>query len=264
MSDINEFEVVEYLEEARERVTFQFKDKPMFDRFVQLMLANNINIQLGLKDLMQKRSIDTAKGVQLDIIGDIVGQPRTLLSTALLKYFAFQGYPDAQSMGTTNDRTVGGVFFNFGDALAGNTLLNDEQYRLFIKAKIIKNSTTATSEEMIKFVRFVFGANLVVISQGSAEFTLLLGKNLNSFERLLLSYSSDILGFDAPFIPKPVGVRVNLGEYDGDNFFAFEGIPGAEGFGDLSGTYGYGLGYGINYGDSDYSLVGGGKFATIF
>ena len=264
MSEINEFEVVEYLDEARSRVTEQFKDKPMFDKFVQLMLANNINIQFALKDLMQKRSIDTAQGIQLDIIGNIVGQPRTLLSTSLIRYFAFQGYPEAQSIGDIGDATIGGSFFNFGDPLSGNTLLNDEQYRLFIKAKIIKNSTTATAEEMIKFIRFVYGAPLVVIAQGKAEFTLLVGKQLTSFERLLLTYSSDVQGFDAPFIPKPIGVRVNLGEYDGNNFFAFEGVPNAEGFGDMSGTYGYGLEYGLEYGDSDFSLSGGGKFATIF
>jgi hypothetical protein len=262
--NINSFEVVEYLEEARSRVTDQFKDKPVFDKFVQLMLSNNINIQLALKDLMQKRSIDTAEGVQLDILGDIVGQPRVLLSTDLIRYFAFQGSPEAQGFGSTDNPTVGGLFYSFGDPLSGNTLLNDAQYRLFIRAKIMKNITTATTEEMISFIRFVFGAVVVAISQGNAEFTLLVGRELTSFERLLLTYTSNIDGYDAPFLPKPVGVRVNLGQFDGDNFFAFQGVPNAQGFGDFTGDYGYGVGYGLNYGESNVSVQSGGKFATIF
>ncbi|MNR37224.1 hypothetical protein D3C85_1552240 [compost metagenome] len=51
-----------------------------------------------------------------------------------------------------------------------------------------------------------------------------------------------------------MGVRINYGEFDGDGFFGFADVPNAKGFGDLSGTYGYGLGYGLKYGDSDFGL----------
>ncbi len=66
---INEFNTVDYLEEARDRVTQQFKDQDIFDRYLQILLINNTELQDVIKDLMQKRSIDTAEGVQLDIIG---------------------------------------------------------------------------------------------------------------------------------------------------------------------------------------------------
>lgn len=246
MSEINPFVVNEYLAQARERFTEQFKDKPVFDRYVQLMIESSVETQLVLKDLMQKRSIDTAEGAQLDIIGDIVGQPRTLLDTALLKYFAFDGYPDAQSYGDLNNNALGGYYYSLGDALAGNTLLNDEQYRLFIKAKILKNKTNATPNDFLEFVGFVFGTSLNnVIVEGDAEFTILVGKELNSFERALLTYTTNIDGYDVPFMPKPVGVRINFGQFPSNNFFGFTGVPGAKGYGDLN----------------DPSL--GGKFATL-
>ena len=44
--------------------------------------------------------------MQLDILGDIVGQPRVLIDTALLEYFAF-GVLDGKSYGDLNDRGVG-------------------------------------------------------------------------------------------------------------------------------------------------------------
>lgn len=235
MSQINPFEIKDYLDEARSRVTEQFKDKVVFDKYIQLLTSSGIDIQLVLQDLMQKRSLDTAVGVQLDILGDIVGQPRTLLDTALLKYFAFDGYPDGQTFGTLTDNSVGGSWYSLGDALTGNTLLNDEQYRLFIKAKILKNRSTATPNDFLNFISFVFGTQVnSIIVEGDASFTILVGKELTSFEKALLTYTSNVDGYDVPFIPKPVGVRVNYGQFPTNNFFAFAGVPTGKGFGDVN------------------------------
>lgn len=246
MSEINPFEIKDYLSEARSRVTEQFKDKVIFDKFVQLLISQSIDVQLVLNDLMQNRSLDTARGVQLDIIGEIVGQPRTLLDTSLLKYFAFDGYLDAQSFGDLNNAATGGQYYSLGAQLTGNTLLNDDQYRLFIKAKILKNRTNATPNDFLDFVGFVFGTKLNnVIVEGDAEFTILVGKELNSFEKALLTYESNVDGYSVPFIPKPTGVKVNYGQFPSDNFFGFNGVPGAKGYGDLN----------------DLSV--GGKYATL-
>lgn len=243
----NAFVTLDYLQEARERYTEQFKDKEVFDKYVQLLLAENIELQEVYRQLMQERSIDTAVGAQLDLIGEIVGQPRELIDTALLEYFAFDGYPDAQSYGDLNDTSVGGFYYSLGDPLVGNTLLNDEQYRLFIKAKIIKNNTNVTPNQMLKFISFVFGVNVNnIVAEGQAEFTLLIGKELNSFERALLAYVSYAQGYPSRFIPKPIGVRVNYGQFNQDNFFGFQGAPNAKGYGDLS------------------NLSLGGKFAKLF
>jgi hypothetical protein len=247
MLPTNPFLTYDYLQEARDRVTEQFKDKEVFDKYLQLMLYANIELQEVFKDLMQKRSLDTAVGAQLDIIGDIVGQPRELIDTALIEYFAFDGYPDAQSYGDLNDGSVGGFYYSFGDPLAGNTLLNDDQYRLFIKAKIIKNNTQATPDQFLDFVSFVFGATVNnVVAEGNASFTLMVGKELNSFEKALLTYTSTYNGYASPFVPKPIGVRVNFGQFDFENYFGFQGTPNAKGYGDLS----------------DPSV--GGKYAQLF
>lgn len=235
MAEINPFEIYDYLTEARERVTESFKDKEVFDRYLQLLLVANIELQQVFKDLMQKRSLDTATGAQLDIIGRIVGQPRELIDTALLDYFAFQDYPTAAPYGDLNNPSQGGLYYSLGDPLAGNTLLNDEQYRLFIKAKIIKNNTNVTPDQYLQFLSFVFGATLSnVISESNAEFTVLIGKELTPFERVLVTYTSNNEGYETPFIPKPIGVRINYGQFDSTNFFAYQGAPRAEGYGDLN------------------------------
>lgn len=234
MSQINEFNTVSYLQEAKDRTTYQFEDKIVFNKYLELLLLGQLEVQNALKDLMQLRSIDTAEGAQLDIIGRIVGQERELLDADIIEYFGFDGYPEAQSYGDLNNSSVGGFYYSEGTPLTGNVLLNDSQYRLFIKAKILKNHTAATPEDFLTFISFVFGTTINnVLAEGQAEFSILVGKQLNSFERALLTYNNKYEGYSAPFVPKPVGVRINYGQFPGDNYFGFQGSPGAKGYGDL-------------------------------
>ena len=246
MSENNPFNIVDYLEEARSRVTEQFKldvdgsGSVVFDKYLQLLLRGKIELQEVFRELMQERSIDTATGKQLDIVGDIVGQPREIIDSSLLTFFAFQGYPDAQSYGDLNNPAFGGPYYDVNNALAGNTLLTDDQYRLFIKAKIIKNNTNVTPNQFIQFMQFVFGEGLfLVVAEGDAEFTMMVGRVLTSFEKVLLSYISYSSGYGSRFIPKPVGVKVNYGQFLPDNYFGFQGAPGAKGYGTLGASAQY-------------------------
>lgn len=267
MSEVNLFEIQDYLEVARSRVTEQFKDADIFDRYIQLLLGGKIELQEVFRQLMQERSIDTAVGAQLDIIGEIVGQPRELIDTALLTYFAYLGYPDAESFGDLNDSGLGGYYRGINEPLAGNTLLNDEQYRLFIKAKIIKNSTNATPNQLLDFIKFVFGSSQNQLTEeGDASYTLLVGKELSTFEKTMLTYVSYSSGYPSRFVPKPIGVRVNYGTYISGEAFAFQGVSGAKGYGDLTIIAvmgGYGDEYGMFYGGPDSIVAGGGQYASL-
>ena len=258
------YESIDYLTEARGRTTEQLKEKDVFDRYVQLLIAEQTEIQNAFKDLLQKRSIDEATGAQLDIIGRIVGQSRELISVDNFDFFGFAGAPKAGSFGTVGNPQIGSKFWSLGTPLAGNVLLDDETYRLFIKAKILKNQTASTPEEVLAFVNFLFGTEQSAIFEGQAEYTIMFGRVLSLFEQNLLNYITNSPGYPSRLIPKTVGVRINFGYFLAGQYFGFQGVPGALGFGDLSGTYGYGLGYGIGYGASDFSLEGGGYFASLF
>lgn len=273
MAEIIPFFEEDYLAVARSRVTQQFMldadgtGPIIFDKYLQILLEGKIELQEVFRQLMQERSIDTAVGAQLDIIGEIVGQPRELIDTALLTYFAYLGYPDAQSYGDLGVSGVGGFYRGLNDPLAGNTTLNDEQYRLFIKAKIIKNNTNVTPPQFVEFMQFVFGIEAsIVVAEGNAEFTVMLGRELSSFEKVLLNYVSYSSGYPSRFVPKPIGVRINFGEFDINNYFGFQGAPGAKGYGDLTTVAtegGYGDSYGMLYGGPDSIVVGGGKYASL-
>lgn len=266
----NKFEVVDYLEQARERTTEQFKleSAPVFDKYLQLLIQGFQNTEEVYRQLMTLRSVDTATGSQLDIIGNIVGQDRELLAADLFDFFGMQGALNAFPMGDLEDPTIGGIFYSYGTDMGGNIQLDDETYRIFIKAKIYKNNTSSTPEEFIQAVKLILNLDqIAIIQDGDGQATVLFGRPLTPSERVYISYISYSQGYPSRLLPKTVGVRINYGEFLQNNYFGFADSPGAKGFGDLAGDYGYGLGYGLNYGESNYTQdynKSGGTFASIY
>lgn len=264
---IPDYNSIGYLEEARSRVTEAFKEKDVFDRYLQLMIAELGNISESVREVLQLRGLDEAKGAQLDVIGRIVGQDRVLLQADLYEWFGMQGALNAQSFGDANDPAIGGLFYDFGTPFGGNVELDDETYRKFIKAKIYKNTTSSTPEEFIEVVNVIFNTPKTYIYEDDAKFFVYFGRTLTNFERVLLNYISYSEGYPSRLLPKTVGVGIGYGEFQANKFFGFQGTPGALGFGELNGDYGYGLGYGLNYGQSNYTQDYDGKggiFATIY
>lgn len=235
---VNDYKITPYLEEARSRVTEQFKEKPVFDRYLQLMVDGSLEVQQVLKDLMQKRSIDTAEGVQLDILGEIVGQPRTLINADLLPFFGFMGHWQSDSYGSLDLEGVGSVWWDGEASSTGNITLNDDLYRLLIRAKIAKNSTRATPEDIMELTNFIFDTGgSTIIDEGEAKYRLMIGRNLTRQEVGLLRYVNYTASYGSKLLPKPIGVGVEYGSFDYDAMFAFQGIPNAKGYGSLGFTY---------------------------
>lgn len=234
MSEINPFVEVNYYEQAKDRVTYAFEDAPVLDKYLQLLTAPQLDLQNIFRDLLQQRSIDTAVGKQLDIIGRIVGQDRILIEAELAPYFGYIGALLPEGYGDLNDGSLGGFYWDINNPLSGNITLNDEQYRLFIKAKILKNITSATPEDVINFIQFVFEVEKVYISydQG-AHATILVSDDINLFERVLLTFFTQGK-YKSYFVPKTLGVGYDFGTFTATNFFGFFGTPGANSYGDVN------------------------------
>lgn len=238
MSEINPFVISPYKDDLKSRVTEQFKESPVFHKYLDLLTNPSIELQETFKDLMQKRSIHTATGAVLDLIGEIVGQPRELIDIDILEFFGFQYTPNAGSMGDAFDSSIGAVFFSSGQSTKGNIVLSDDMYRLFIRAKIAKNVTRATPEDIMSFCNFIFETSgSTVQDEGNAAFRLYIGKELGTLETALLRYIRRTASYESALLPKPIGVRVNYGSFDYNSFFAFAGVPNAKGFGTLDVKY---------------------------
>jgi hypothetical protein len=231
VSELNPFVEEEFLNVARSRVTEQFKNKRIYDKYLQLLLSGKVELQEIIRDTMQLRSLDTAVGAQLDVIGDIVGRPRGLVTSDIFYYFGFEGAPQGESFSSTTDPTVGGQWYSLDAPVGISRPPSDEEYRLILKAKIIKNRTLARPEDVIAAYKFLFGASQVTIEElAPAEVRIGIGKILTNVERGLLFD----LGGAGQLLPKPAGVSYVYSEFQAGRVFATDGFPGAVGTGDLN------------------------------
>ena len=270
MSEITPFEVTDYLEEARGRYTEQFKNKEVFDKYIQLLIYGQEQLQLVFQDLIQKRSLDTAAGEQLDLIGELVGLPRGSLPTAAWEssYFGFESDPDALGFADLNVETISGIFFDQSSATEGNVAWTDTVYRLFLKAKIFANSSTGTTEELILATKSILNVDFVdIVETGNANLLISFNRLLTDVEKYILQG----LGEQQRLLPIPIGVGVGYIEAP-EEFFGFDETPGALGFSSLElvavDGVGYGESFGYLYGGGSSgtveTVVGGGYFASLF
>ena len=251
----NAFTEIDYLAEGRGRVTEQFKNKPVFDAFLKLVMDYLNELQIVYKDLMQLRSINTATGAQLDLIGNIVGQPRTLVNYNAFPYFGFDGATGAEPFGTLSDSTVGGVFRSRLQEEGSSATVDDETYRFIIKARIIANSTRATPQAIIDGLNFITGNTTSrLVEQPNAHVTLEIQNTLTDFQRYFLTGLSS----QGSIVPVPISVAVEYVFFE-ESYFGMYEDPTAQ---PLAGySTGYGLAYGEAYGKS--TIEGGGYIAEL-
>ena len=215
---------------AESRLATQYRDSLKLIAYIKALLYEADTLESVLRDLLEKRWIETAVGVNLDILGSIVGQSREFIDAEVFDYFGFADNPIAQSFGTLSDIGIGGRFRALGEETQGIRLLTDDEYRIFIKARILRNSTSSTPEEIITQFRFLFDSPIIVIREGlKASYEISIGRRLSLNEKSILLQTN--------IVPKTAGASVSYTtEFDSDDFFSFKTIPGSLGFGSVNNT----------------------------
>lgn len=149
------FVETDYLTVARSRYTQQFKDKPVFDAYIKIVIQEIEELQAAFKDLKQLRDLDNAVGTQLDLIGAIVGQPRLLVDFALFPLFGFDGATNAQEFGSIADPLLGGVWKSVSDKEGQDFLLDDDDYRFILRARIAANISNTSPQGVMDSVNYI-------------------------------------------------------------------------------------------------------------
>tara|TARA_R110000851_G_scaffold96792_2_gene209945 strand:+ start:26946 stop:27650 length:705 start_codon:yes stop_codon:yes gene_type:complete len=212
---------------AVSRLATQFRESTNLITYIKTLLLEANDLEEVFRQLLEDRWIDTAEGIQLDILGSIVGQPREILGEEILGYFGFAINFESGSLGSILNPSIGGVFRSNSEPVTENRVLSDPEYRVWIRARIAKNSTSSTPEDIINQIMFVIGANQVIFIDGNTEYSVSVGKVLTNEEKSIL-LNTDI-------IPKTAGVQVKyLTQYNYESFFGFEGIPNSAGLGSVS------------------------------
>lgn len=193
---------------AESRLITQYREATNFKARVDALIDESDNIEAALCQLLEERWIDTAIGVQLDILGDIVGQPRTVEEIEANVYFGFQSAIGAETFGTLADSGVGGVFRTLADPEYIAKTMDDDEYRVFIKAKVKKNITTTSINNTIEIILSALPTPTgIILTEGEASFHLEFTALLTDSEKLILSNTN--------FTPKPAGVSVTFSDPDG-------------------------------------------------
>jgi hypothetical protein len=91
------------IEIALSRLPEQFKGRPNIEALIRAVVASFDEFDVEARRLLVERTLDTAVGAQLDVIGRIVGQPRNGLSDDDFRRFCRARVRANRSKGTVSD-----------------------------------------------------------------------------------------------------------------------------------------------------------------
>ena len=161
-------------------------------------------------------NIDTATGYALDLVGRHIGVSRVLPTVIAKEYFGWLEDDSALSFGV-------GEFYRYGDALSASVVLNDNDYRFFIRARITKNYQTGTIENIVKSIQFVVGNHSNVIDIQNMTMNIIVNSDkLNSLTLYAISKMNILV--------RPVGVMYEYTVLVNDKPFGFAHDNGSYGF----------------------------------
>jgi hypothetical protein len=214
---------VDYLSQARSRYTQQFKNKPIFDAHINIFITEITEIQDMLQDLIGLRSLETAVGSQLDMIGAIVGQPRALVDFSLFPFFGFDGASQAQTFGSLYDAALGGTWKSISDSEGASFEVDDDTYRFIIKARIVANISNTTPQGVIDAVNYIVGrTDSSIVEMGNAHLKIKHHATLTTLQEYFLRGLSSI----GSIIPLPICVSYEIATLSTVVNYEFNGTDG--------------------------------------
>lgn len=157
------------IDSYRRLLTSQYKTRPKLTAWLKVLLEHGLEYYSTLEEFLNAWDLDDAVGAQLDVIGRIVGVDRLL---------------------------------TFNPADGSDPLMDDDTYRIVIKAKIIKNYWKGTLPELYEAWNVLFPNFTIQIQDGmDMTFTVVIMGDFTLLEQELIAK-----GY---IVPKPEGVFIN-------------------------------------------------------
>lgn len=196
----------------------QYGESPRLEAVVRALYAPAQELQNALRALYDERWLDTAVGAQLDGIGEIVAQPRTIPNVIYVEFFGFDGQPGIAGFGEARIRR------HEEPHTEGSTTLLDAEYRKVLYWKIAINNGHGTAPEIAAAMRVIFDASSVVVQdRGNAKIGIWINTTPETNPAMMVN--------PLLWVPKLAGVGVEL--------VGNEDLP----FGFVNqGYYGFGVG----------------------
>lgn len=200
-------------------IILQYWDKPKARATIKTIIKGLVNAGVEIQNIPSYFDLDNAIGVQLDVLGKIVGISRIVKGAIDKIFFGFNGNENVRGFGIAPFKTL--ETYPYFDAE-----LDDYQYRFLIRAKIAKNffSGAMSGEHgLIQFLNFIFQNKVYTVDNHDMNINIYIHKGI---DETMFRY---IINSD--LFPKPAGVRIKFIGYLQIEAFGFNGNPIARGFG---------------------------------
>jgi hypothetical protein len=217
---------ISHRETGLDRVACQYENSTKFLAHLTALLEQHDELEAVYQKISEQLDIDLAEGVNLDVVGDIVGVGRILPNSIPMQFFGFDGQPVAAGFGEEGFLGVGARFRDELESEAATSVLADIEFRMLIRAKIVKNHSHGTNEDMLASLAFLFNTPRVIVDDpGGMTINVAIGRQLTWQEKYIVK-SLNVL-------PKAGGVRIgSYVTYAAANYFGFDGQPGSLSFGE--------------------------------
>ena len=161
-----------------DKIIGQYQSSPIMIGFIEALASEADILSNEIHNVIDNRYLSVATGIQLDILGDILGISREVVDFVEDVFFGFFEDPTSKSFGDLNDPFLGGRFASADEDPSVSRKLNDTEYRALLFAKISENSSDITSNEVLRITRKVLdvfvvgGSNIpVLINETKSDIT---------------------------------------------------------------------------------------------
>lgn len=195
----------------------QFVGKPRLEALVRSLQVPINVLDAALYQVSRSHDLNTAIGAQLDGIGSILGQPRTINAAIYIAFFGYSSQPATTGYGKAPYR-------RFNEAYKTTAQLNDADYRTILRLKIVLNNAHGTHADILTAAQVMFDEPNILVE------TLLNGNVWIQIPKKI-SASDTIYDEAKGFIPKAAGVGLKIFDYAGPAVFGYAGKSNAVGYG---------------------------------
>lgn len=219
---------IDHSAQASSLVATQYCEATKFLTVLAKLMGRAQDIENALMSMYDTVDVDSATGVNLDVIGDIVGISRNIPQGVLIPFFGFADTSAGVVFGEEGTLAAGGRFREESEGFTVTSILGDPEYRMVIKAKVIRNHAIGTAEDIINGLNFIFSGSLNVVDDIG-------GMKINIGVSHAVSYIEKVLIQQLDLLPRPNGVGISsMVSFDVNNSFGFADQQGAKGLGEES------------------------------
>jgi len=192
---------IDLAERATERTLLQFRNSSVFLDVLQAFIQEVRFLQNAIIGVINQRGIADAFGENLNAIGRIVGQGRTIFNYSQIAWFT----PDTSLLGC--DQAPAWVE---GAYTAGQYIADDVWYRELISAKIFRNfSRYGSVPEILQVIKQALNFDVSFYRTGPMEAQLIVNQHTPQWIiNFILGMVNDTHIEGVPFSPFPATLHV--------------------------------------------------------